>query len=142
MMSSMLLPFALAAAMANPAGETPADNGTPFPHIIQTSASDRWYDDEYKTCDGSTVDMVECIGALRDKWDKRLNAAYGKVMKGLSGEQKTALRDAQRKWIAYRDADCSFYAGGEGTISRIEAATCLFALTRDRAQELEMMLEP
>ena len=63
-------------------------------------------------------------------------------MATLEGERKDAFRDTQRKWIAYRDANCLFYANGEGSISRIEAATCQLVLTRDRAQELQMMLEP
>lgn len=111
-------------------------------HAAGDGAVNEWYGGEYKSCDGSTIDIVECVMAIQKKWDKRLNTAYGKTLAGLSAERKTALRGVQRKWIAYRDANCSFYDGGEGTIARIEAATCLMALTRQRAQELEMGLEP
>ena len=104
-----------------------------------TSASESWYSGEYQTCDGSTLDIIDCVYGLRDKWDGRLNAAYRQIMNGETERQKKALRDAQRKWIAYRDANCAYYAGGEGSISRIGAAVCEYALTRDRARELEMM---
>src|SRR5690606_4954811 len=89
-----------------------------------TGASDDWYGGEYRSCDGSTLDIIDCVYGLRDKWDGRLNAAYRQVMNGETERQKTALRDAQRKWITYRDANCAYYAGGEGSISRIEAAVC------------------
>lgn len=102
--------------------------------------SSDWYGGEYQNCDGSTIDILDCVDGLRNKWDGRLNAAYGQIMNAQTAEQQTALRDAQRKWIAYRDANCAFYAGGEGSISRIEAAVCQYALTRDRARELETML--
>lgn len=102
--------------------------------------SDRWYGSEYQNCDGSTVDMIECVNGLRDKWDDRLNAAYRQIMEAESSSRKTALRNAQRQWIAYRDANCAYYAGGQGSIAGIETAVCQYALTRDRAQELEMMV--
>ena len=101
---------------------------------------DHWFDGEYQNCDGSTVEMMDCIGELRDKWDHRLNDAYKRVLADQEGSQKQALRHAQRQWIAYRDANCAFYAGGEGSIARRETATCAYGLTRDRAQELEMMM--
>lgn len=97
--------------------------------------------DEASQCDGSTLDMVMCIAELRDQWDARLNAAYKAVMASESAAQRNALRDAQRKWIAYRDANCAYYAGGEGTIARIEAAMCDYSTTKDRATELENIVE-
>lgn len=105
-----------------------------------SNSSADWYGDEYQRCEGTTVDTIQCVNGLRDEWDARLNAAYRQVMESEGKLQKSALRDAQRKWIAYRDANCAYYAGGQGSISRIEAAVCDYALTRDRARELEMML--
>jgi uncharacterized protein YecT (DUF1311 family) len=102
-------------------------------------AMDRWYGGEYEDCDGSTVEIIECVNGLRDQWDDRLNDAYRSVSGAIETDRKNALRDVQRKWIAYRDTNCAYYAGGEGSIARIEAAVCLYALTKDRAQELEMM---
>lgn len=109
-------------------------------HAVASDALDHWYGDEYQNCDGSTVDIIECVYGLRDKWDERLNDAYRNVVDKESVARGTALRDVQRHWIAYRDANCDYYAGGEGSIARVEAAVCHYVLTRDRAQELEMML--
>jgi uncharacterized protein YecT (DUF1311 family) len=47
------------------------------------------------------------------------------------------LRNAQRLWIQFRDADCAYFASGEGSIARVEAGQCLLRLTTARAQELE-----
>jgi uncharacterized protein YecT (DUF1311 family) len=150
--AALLAVFALAGQaqaqdtlQANPMGSpsatmqqqaAPASGSSPSP---EQSMVDHWYGDEYRLCDGTTTDIVICVNGLYERWDGRLNTAYGAVIGYQGDEQKEALRDAQRKWIAYRDANCSFYAGGEGSISRIEAATCLYVLTRDRALELEMM---
>lgn len=121
--------FAIAFLIGDPAYAQPND-----------SALDHWYGEEYQQCDGSTVEMVECISGLGDDWDARLNEAYRTLLAADDG-RSAALRDAQRRWIAYRDANCAWYAAGEGSIARIEAATCLYVLTRDRALELEMTAE-
>jgi uncharacterized protein YecT (DUF1311 family) len=119
----------LLSLIASPAAAQSAQSGT-----------DHWYGEEYQQCDGSTVEMVECISGLGDDWDARLNEAYRTLLAADDG-RSAALRDAQRRWIAYRDANCAWYADGEGSIARIEAATCLYVLTRDRALELEMTAE-
>lgn len=103
------------------------------------SASD-WYEGEYQErCADmtTTADIVECIGKLSAEWDARLNEAYKERMSLSDDGQATALRTAQRAWIAYRDANCAWYRAGGGTIAAIEANVCVFALTRDRAMELE-----
>lgn len=124
--------FSLCTAEANAA--------TPAASYTASTSDDGWYGAEYQRCDGSTVDMIQCVNGLRDKWDDRLNAAYQQVMAAESEPQKSALRDAQRRWIAFRDANCLYYAGGQGSIARVEAAICEYGLTRDRARELETML--
>lgn len=91
---------------------------------------------------GVTPAMVQCSNEEAGRWDRRLNAAYGGIMRdpGWNAETKALLRDAQRAWIAYRDRSCA--AQGElaaegGTLSRIVAADCVARLTADRASELE-----
>ena len=58
-------------------------------------------------------------------------------MQAQEGAQRTRLLNAQRLWIQYRDANCGFYAGADGSLSRIQAADCMFKMTRGRTQELE-----
>ena len=89
-------------------------------------------------CDGSTVQMVECLSRLTATWDKRLNDAYQRALKDADSDgQREQLRKAQRAWIAYRDANCLYYRMGEGTIAQLNAGECMRSLTETRAKELE-----
>lgn len=107
------------------------------------TAQERWYGGAYQRCSGgSTVEIIECTGRLTAKWDKRLNAAYRKLMATLPKGSAQQLRDVQRLWIRYRDANCGYYRSGAGTIAAIEAAECMRVLTANRAAELEQMLQP
>ncbi len=87
-------------------------------------------------CTGSTPEMVDCLMAQHARWDKELTTAYQRAMKDAVPAQKEKLRDAERAWIKYRDANCDYYAAGEGTIARIDAAACLRDMTKRRAEEL------
>jgi uncharacterized protein YecT (DUF1311 family) len=89
-------------------------------------------------CDGSTQQMVECMADATEKWDKRLNEAYREALAdATSKQQREQLRKAQRLWVQFRDANCMYYALGEGTISRLDSASCMFDMTKSRAVELE-----
>jgi uncharacterized protein YecT (DUF1311 family) len=90
-----------------------------------------------KGCDGSTYEMVECLQGLAANWDKKLNTAYAAALKAAQPKQRDQLRTTQRLWVQYRDANCLYWRLGEGTIAAIEAADCMFRMTRERAQELE-----
>jgi len=89
-----------------------------------------------KACDGGTYEMVDCLNAQRAHWDKELTIAYQQAMKDAVPAQREKLRDAERAWIKYRDANCDYYAAGEGSIARIETAECLRNMTEKRAREL------
>jgi uncharacterized protein YecT (DUF1311 family) len=87
-------------------------------------------------CTGSMPEMVDCFMAQHAHWDKQLTIAYQEAMKNAPPSQKVKLRDAERAWIKYRDANCAYYAAGEGTIARINAAVCMRDMTKRRAEEL------
>lgn len=105
----------------------------------ETAAPGRAAEDGQACTGQTTIAIVECKVALTQEWDDRLNAAYRTLVTDLPEDRAAALRDVQRAWIAWRDGNCRWYAGGEGSIARIEAAQCLHDLTRARAQELETM---
>lgn len=90
-------------------------------------------------CDGGTSDMVKCLAEATAKWDRRLNEAYREALqdKETPAAQRAQLRKAQRLWLQYRDANCDYYALGDGSISRLNAGSCLFDMTKARAKELE-----
>ena len=87
-------------------------------------------------CTGSTPEMVDCLMAQHAHWDKELTVAYQRAMTDATPAEKDKLREAERAWIKYRDANCAYYAAGEGTIARINAAVCMRDMTKARAEEL------
>jgi uncharacterized protein YecT (DUF1311 family) len=96
--------------------------------------------DPDRACDGSTVEMVECIGAKTTQWDKRMTIAYQQALKdAATPAQHDQLHAAQRLWIQYRDANCLYFGLGEGTIARVDAVECLRRTTETRARELESL---
>lgn len=90
-----------------------------------------------RQCGVSTPEMVECLNAQAAAWDKRLNAAYKSALDAAQSKQREQLRTAQRLWLQYRDANCTYYFMGEGSIARVEAADCTRRMTKARALELE-----
>lgn len=91
----------------------------------------------------ATTDMVECITAENKRQDARLNTVYNALMATLSTARKTQLRDAQRAWLKYRDANCAFYFDPDGgTMARVAANDCVLSATADRAVELERLKTP
>src|SRR5262245_244029 len=76
------------------------------------AAADREMTQEYSTCmdksKGVTVEMTNCILAETVRQDARLNESYRRLATKLSEERRKALLEAQRAWIQFRDANCSF----------------------------------
>ncbi len=95
--------------------------------------------------DSSTSGMVRAASEATKAWDEELNRVYGMLMKELDPEARSALREAQRAWIRYRDAelravdaiveDHSERSGG-GTIWAVVRAGRVMELTRSRALTL------
>jgi uncharacterized protein YecT (DUF1311 family) len=92
-------------------------------------------------CDQKQLSMNTCAKERFDFYDKRLNELFGLQMNYLKeGKYKNYLRQAQRAWIAFRDADCRYSAGtseDSGSIWPLEHFSCLAERTRTRIRELE-----
>ena len=87
---------------------------------------------------GSTSSMIECTTTEFQQQDARLNKAYKAVMSNLPPPRKKQLQKAQRAWIAFRDANCGFYADPDGgTLARVSGNDCMMNATAARARELE-----
>jgi uncharacterized protein YecT (DUF1311 family) len=95
----------------------------------------------------STVGMGACLAAERDAWDARLNEVYQASMaahRASDAEYKPALseaeslRDAQRAWIPFRDANCLYEIShwGGGTGAGPAGTACTMRMTAGRALEL------
>jgi uncharacterized protein YecT (DUF1311 family) len=74
--------------------------------------------------------------------DRALNAAYAKLLAAASPAGRTRLRDAQRAWVRFRDADCLAELGPrQGSVYPLLLNQCMTALTRERARELQARLK-
>jgi len=71
--------------------------------------------------------------------DKTMNEIYQKLLKILNDEGKKRLRETQRAWVIYRDAQAGFdshhFAGG--TAERLEQLGSLNLLTKERTARLK-----
>ncbi|WP_230969234.1 lysozyme inhibitor LprI family protein [Nitrogeniibacter aestuarii] len=96
----------------------------------------------------NTQEMNACARQQLDAADARLNEAYTALKAALPAENtpgvagpspRLALRDAQRAWITFRDADCAaqaqLYAGG--SIVTLIHLGCLQQRTEQRTRELQ-----
>ena len=90
----------------------------------------------------TTIGIVDCLSAETAVWDAILNEEYAKarsLFDDVGGEDLTiSLRDAQRAWIAFRDADCAmrYQRWIGGTIRSVVSASCQLTMTASRALAL------
>lgn len=111
-----------------------------------THAADDGYSETYTACmdesGGVTVNMLNCMGSETEQQDARLNQNYKASMQALTPAQQTQLRDAQRLWIKFRDADCALLGSlTGGSIDRINSASCFLDMTKQRADGLARLAE-
>ena len=96
------------------------------------------------------VDYDEADAALNKLWPEIVAAAksndeYVAEMARERGVPTTveALRNAQRAWITFRDAQCAYeaYEVFGGTMQPMVGSLCLARLTRERIEVLSQALE-
>jgi uncharacterized protein YecT (DUF1311 family) len=97
---------------------------------------------DHGDCDGNTAEVTACLIEHYKRADADLNAVYQRSIKSATeyGPPDLAnLEDAQRKWIAYRDAVCeaelALYHGG--TASGPARFLCLLRTTDQRKHDLK-----
>ena len=91
-------------------------------------------------CPGQTqVELNACAAQEYQQADAVLNAAWGPAKSVAdSAGMGEVLLDAQRKWLAFRDAACSAEAGlfQGGSIQPLVWYSCLTRLTVARTEDL------
>lgn len=105
-------------------------------------------------CDNesSNVEYIGCLNRLAEEQDRTLNRLYGQVIaltqeydkSGSSAPKITPVfRQAQRNWIAFRDAQCEaeYNMAQGGTAGGGYNANCLCTLTYHRNEDLRRFLE-
>lgn len=90
--------------------------------------------------DTTTSAQVGCAYRAGDAWDERLNENHARLRDSLSGEGRGALREAQRRWLEFRDAEFTaldaIYRLKQGTRYYPMRMQARFEVVRDRAIKL------
>lgn len=90
---------------------------------------------------GSGAEKTACFYHAYEKSDAELNQLYRWILTVVDGNNLANLREAQRLWIQFRDANCSaehdLYTGGSA--APMVKVACLEAVTRHRTEELKVM---
>ena len=98
-------------------------------------------DDEAKCC-CTTYDTSVCLARIHKGVDAALDTTYQQALKAAAEYTKQDVQnliEAEKMWIAYRDATCKAEYGlwGGGSGGPNAKTMCLIRLTRQRTAELE-----
>lgn len=92
-------------------------------------------------CDSAQQAMNSCAANTFKAADKELNALYKTQLDYLQdAKSKSAFKEAQRKWIALRDADCLYQVGpreDSGSIWPLLQLSCETEQTKVRIEQLK-----
>jgi uncharacterized protein YecT (DUF1311 family) len=93
--------------------------------------------------DQATVN--ECAAQQHQTADKELNALYQQINERLKSnpDSKKLLTEAQRSWIAFRDAECKFSSAGVegGSVYPLIYSNCVTELTKARVETFKNYLK-
>jgi uncharacterized protein YecT (DUF1311 family) len=74
---------------------------------------DNVIDTDYKKCkdkDTTVANICDCAFIAYGKWNKEMDNSYDRLLRSLKKEnEKTALKESQIAWKAYRDAEFNTY---------------------------------
>lgn len=91
----------------------------------------------------ATNEIKQCLGKELDAQDANLNKQYKLCMAKLDKVAQDKLRNAQRAWIAFRDAEC-LYQSDEmrgGSYELVIDLGCRSSKTKERAETLKDCVE-
>ena len=103
------------------------------PHAI-----DLWFDKAMDKTGGVTANIRDVQGEAYSRWDKELNRVYGELLKKFNDEDKKRLREAQRAWLKFLDAESdllwaeALYGGTGGTLAPVAVSDAARMIVRQR----------
>ena len=102
----------------------------------------------------STLGMVSCMAAETAVWDRHLNEEYRTSLRWAEAMDEAdltnfpefanrvaSLRDAQRAWVVFRDAECGleYAVWGAGSMRHLAGASCQLEMTAERTITLRSL---
>jgi uncharacterized protein YecT (DUF1311 family) len=96
--------------------------------------------------DVKSGEFADCVAAVETK----LNESYKAYLRRFDvklpvpevehlPEKKTAVIDAERAWVRYRDAECEIYDIAQGNLSSYLKMDCMARIAAERIRELEAL---
>ena len=98
------------------------------------------------TTNQTTKGMRDCAYVAMEAWDAEMNKDYQALLGLMKPEGQTALREAQRAWLFYRDKEFDltnelYMSEMQGTMYHVVATNANMELVKARALELKTMLD-
>jgi len=94
--------------------------------------------------DYTTAGMSNCTYETKKEWDTEMNKYYKLLLEVLREEEKELLRQAQKAWLKFRDAEFevikTIYPTDATVFSNIRSADSM-AIVKDRALQLKAHYE-
>ncbi len=94
--------------------------------------------------DWTTAGMSNCTYEAQDRWDTEMNKYYKLLLGILGKEERELLRQAQRVWLKFRDAELAviktIYPEQGTSFSNMRSADCM-SIVKDRALQLKVYYE-
>ena len=84
-----------------------------------------------------TPSLTDCGNKAQEHAEQELNKTYQLALKTGDAAQQEELRQVQRVWLQYRDAECEIEGEGYSTLKVAMVALCVAALDKDRTNELK-----
>ena len=90
----------------------------------------------------STATLQNCVKDHHAEAQARLNSVYEDLSKNLDDSDQDHVRAIQKRWIEYRDAECTWEAGRaqEEPLQKIAQLSCEARMTEDRADLMSASL--
>lgn len=132
-MKRFAIAFLLSAPMVAHSAEVYCD--TARPHSIDVELAE-----SLEAGGGVTSEMRDAQGRAHEQWDAELNRVYTSLAASLEPAERTSLRDAQRAWLAFREAETTFWwspsISDEGTMAPVVVSGRAIEMLRARTCEL------
>ena len=84
-----------------------------------------------------TPSINECAARAQAAAEQQLNATYQAALKASEPEDQAKLRNVQRLWLQYREAECHVEADPNTTLRPAFFAGCVAGMDKLRTDELK-----
>lgn len=86
---------------------------------------------------GGPAERLECMTAEIKRQGALLDTAYKAALRTIPAAKQPRLRESQREWLKFSDANCDLFFNPEsGSLASEARAYCVMRMTSERAAEL------